>query len=74
MKGLNDRLRILSEMDLLEHKKVVGLRTAERPEGGHAPASHDNKFPGMEVKAMGGKPSKGTKKDKRLKTNKKGSK
>lgn len=37
-----------------------------RPLGGHAPAVRDNRFP-----RMGGKPSKGTKKDKRLKKNKK---
>lgn len=43
-------------------------------EGGHAPAVEDNRFPRMEVKKMGGKPSRGTKKDKRLKENKRGNK
>lgn len=47
-----------------------GLRYARKPrEGGHAPAVVDTRFP-----RMGGKPNPGTKKDKRLKRNKKGGK
>lgn len=38
-------------------------------EGGHVPATADNRFP-----RMGGRPSKGTKKDGRLRENKKGKK
>jgi hypothetical protein len=49
------------------------------PEGGHAPAERDTRWPrmstggaGSQTPRMGGKPSKGTRKDKRLKKNKEG--
>lgn len=52
-------------LDCLEYHES-GMRYKQR-EPGHAPATVDNRFP-----RMGGKPSQGTKKDKRLKRNKKG--
>lgn len=59
MCGTVDDLRLLRMMD-------PELEQWEN-EGGHAPAIADNRFP-----RMGGKPNKGTKKDKRLKENRKG--